>query len=97
MEKINFFKTSNTTLSIKEMFCFFCNDTFYEFEDHELDLCPKCGGDFGEMEPSENDCDDNTYILIVDHKTGVPRVVRDDEVEAIMPKNSDLTESTQAE
>ncbi|MEB8638163.1 hypothetical protein P4H32_31460 [Bacillus cereus] len=85
MEKINFFKTSNTTLSIKEMFCNYCDGVFFEFEDHELDECPLCGGNFGEIEPSENSCDDDTYVLIVDHKTGVPRIVKDGEYEAVLP------------
>ena len=81
MEKINFYKTSNTALSIKEIFCLYCDGIFHELEDHELEECPICGGDFGDIEPSENACDDNTYILIVDHKTGIPRIVKRDEVE----------------
>lgn len=89
MESINFFKTSNTTLSIKEMFCNHCNGKFYELEDHELDECPLCEGDFVEIEPSENACDDDTFVLIVDHKTGMPRILKDGEYEPVMPNKTD--------
>ena len=38
-EKINFYKTSNAAVSIKEIFCNHCHGTFYELEDHELEYC----------------------------------------------------------
>lgn len=84
MEKINFFRTSNTAISIKEMICNYCEEKFYEIEDREIEECPLCGGDFSDLEPSENKHDDETYTLIVDPETGVPRILVKGEYKGII-------------
>lgn len=79
MANIDFQKTSNSCISIKEMFCHSCNGSFYELEDHELDQCPLCEAEFDDIEhiePSENASDDETWTLIVDHKTGRPSIIK---------------------
>jgi hypothetical protein len=81
-KQINFHKTSNMAIEIKELFCLYCNGVFYELDSRELDECPLCENRFN-SEPSENDYDSETYTLIVDPKTGVPSVIRNDEYEPV--------------
>lgn len=83
MEKINFHKTSNMVIAIQEQFCNHCNKVFYELEGQELEKCPLCEGDFSELEPSQNVCDYDTYSIVLDPKTGVPRIIKEGEYEPI--------------
>ncbi|MDO3682175.1 hypothetical protein [Paenibacillus ehimensis] len=94
MEKksIDFFRTSNTAIEINEMWCPYCEGVFYELDEHALDECPLCRSVFVE-EPSLNEHDSETYTLIVDHKTGIPTVIRNDEYEPVLrPKATETTE-----
>ena len=87
MEVINFRKTSNAVIAVKECICNYCNKIFYELGAHALDECPLCDGDFSELEPSENECDYDTYSIALDPKTGVPRVIKEGEYEAVDQNN----------
>jgi len=81
-KSINFFKTSNSAIEINEMLCPYCDGIFYEMEDRQLDECPLCDVEFDE-EPTKNAADAESYTLIVDHKTGIPSVIRNDEYEPV--------------
>ncbi|MEK0313731.1 hypothetical protein [Cohnella sp. 56] len=81
-KSIDFFKTSNMAVEINIMRCVHCEGEFYELEDKELDDCPLCGNGFDE-EPVKEAYDSETYTLIVDHKTGIPSVIRNDEYEPV--------------
>lgn len=99
MEKksINFWKTSNMPIEINKMWCEQCQEPFYEIDDHELEECPNCGYEFYQS-PSKDDWDSETYTLIVDHKTGVPSVIRNDEYEPVLRDSAIVpTESAQAQ
>lgn len=92
-KSINYFQTSNMAIEINEMWCYSCDGTFYELEEHTLEECPLCNAQF-EHEPSKNDWDADTYTLIVDHKTGIPSVIRNDEYEAVLkPKAIESNET----
>jgi uncharacterized Zn-finger protein len=90
-KSINFFKTSNQAIEINEMWCPYCEGVFYELDDHTLDDCPLCNAKFDE-EPSRNNWDSDTYTLIVDHKTGIPSVIQNDEYEPVLPQAIVATE-----
>jgi len=85
-KSINFFKTSNSAIEINEMQCPYCDGTFYEMEGRQIDECPLCDADFDE-EPNHNATDSESYTLIVDHKTGIPSIIRNDEYEPILKSN----------
>ncbi|MEC0171675.1 hypothetical protein [Paenibacillus graminis] len=82
-KSINFWKTSNSAVEIRTMECPHCERPFYELDGHELDDCPLCGEELHE-EPEPLRYDSRTYTLIVDHKTGVPSVIRNDEYEPVV-------------
>lgn len=78
---INYFTTSNQAIEINSMCCPYCDFTFYELEGHELEDCPSCNREFN-MEPELIQWNAETYRLILDHKTGIPRVILDKEYQA---------------
>lgn len=82
-KSIDYFKTSNMAIEINKMWCEQCQEPFFELEDRELDECPNCGREFHQA-PSKDDWDSDTYTLIVDHKTGIPSVIRNDEYEPVL-------------
>jgi len=95
MEKksINFWKTSNAAVEIVQMCCPFCDGEWYELDDHELEDCPLCDAEFYEN-PMRESYDSETYTLIVDHKTGIPSIIRNDEYEPVQRVSAyDSTES----
>jgi len=95
MEKksINFWKTSNAAVEIVQMCCPFCDGEWYELDDHELEDCPLCDAEFYEN-PMRESYDSETYTLIVDHKTGVPSLIKMGEYEPVVRDSAtDPTES----
>lgn len=80
---INFWETSNEAIAIRRLYCPHCEGEFYEIDDHELDDCPICHKAIFD-EPEILAWDSSTYTLIVDHKTGVPSIIRNDEYEPIL-------------
>ncbi|KWX79942.1 hypothetical protein [Paenibacillus jilunlii] len=98
MEKksINFWETSNMAVQIRRMCCPECEGEFYEIDDHVLEDCPICHVALFD-EPETMEWDSTTYTLIVDHKTGVPSVIRNDEYEPVLRDSAIVpTESAQA-
>ncbi|MEK4878907.1 MULTISPECIES: hypothetical protein [Paenibacillus] len=82
-KSINFWKTSNAAIEIVVMCCPYCDGEFYELDDYELEDCPLCNAAF-DKEPTKDGYDSSTYTLIVDHKTGVPSVIKMDEYEPVV-------------
>lgn len=79
-KSINFWETSNMAIQIRSLCCPHCEGEFYEIDDHELEECPVCHKELDE-EPEMLAWDSETYSLIVDHKTGVPSVIKMSEYE----------------
>lgn len=79
---INYFKTSNSAIEIKELSCPACRGSFYELDSRELDDCPMCDHKFTEA-PFELAYDTETFTLIVDPMTGVPSVIKNVEYEPV--------------
>lgn len=82
-KSINFWETSNMAIAVRRLCCPECEGEFYEIDDHELDECPICHVAIFD-EPETLGWDSSTYTLIVDHKTGVPSVIKMDEYEPVV-------------
>lgn len=80
---INFHETSNQAVEINTMRCQYCDGKFYELDGQELDTCPICKTEFHD-EPERELYDSVTYQLIVDARTGVPNVIKNEDYEPIV-------------
>ncbi|MEK3987665.1 hypothetical protein MHB77_30490 [Paenibacillus sp. FSL K6-3166] len=81
-KSINFWITSNAAVEVVVRCCPYCDGEFYELDDHELEECPLCNVEF-DKEPMKQSYDSSTYSLIVDHKTGIPSVIKMSEYEPV--------------
>ncbi|KIL34667.1 hypothetical protein SD70_32460 [Gordoniibacillus kamchatkensis] len=77
MKEPNFEVTSNMAIEIMRFNCPACEKVVFEMLDHEVEQCVHCGQEFhGEI---ERDYEPDKYFLLVNPKTGKPRIYEDPE------------------